>query len=308
MRWTTTRASASPCGWVLCPVPLPHARCPQHSKPRFALAFLLNARCAQVRPIGAVPGHGTKVCTVCQDNQVTVFQEDQVVYSASYDHVYDQDSEQVTDRLSPPPLARLAIARVAVAAAPPRAARCRAALGGSNPTRCTAPSAQNAIFEDCCLPLIHSFFDGYNATILAYGQTGSGKTFTMGTADTVGVTDDMLGIIPRAILQLFEEVDERQEQISIEVKASFLEIYNEEIKDLLAPGGRNQEGRQNIMIRESPDGSINVNGLTEVVVSSCADTLALLQTGATSRTTGSTLMNSVSSRSHGIFTLSLEQR
>ena len=130
----------------------------------------------------------------------------------------------------------------------------------------------------------------------------------MGTADTVGLDDSELGIIPRAIQQLFEEVDERREQISITVQASFLEIYNEEIKDLLAPGGRAQEGRQNIMIRESPDGSINVSGLTEVVVSSCADTLALLQTGATSRTTGSTLMNSVSSRSHGIFTLSLEQR
>ena len=169
-------------------------------------------------------------------------------------------------------------------------------------------SVQYEIFSDCCLPLIHSFFDGYNATILAYGQTGSGKTFTMGTADTTGVDDDTLGIIPRAIARVFEDVDERQEQISITVKASFLEIYNEEIKDLLVPGGRAGEGRQSIMIRESPDGSINVNGLTEVVVSSCADTLALLQVGATSRTTGSTLMNSVSSRSHGIFTLSLEQR
>lgn len=130
----------------------------------------------------------------------------------------------------------------------------------------------------------------------------------MGTADTTGVDDEDLGIIPRAIARVFEDVNERQEQISITVKASFLEIYNEEIKDLLAPGGRAAEGRQSIMIRESPDGSINVNGLTEVVVSSCDDTLALLQSGATSRTTGSTLMNSVSSRSHGIFTLSLEQR
>ena len=57
---------------------------------------------AQVRPIDAVPGHGTRVCTACQDNQVTVFQEDQVVYSASYDHVYDQDSDQVrTPRPTP---------------------------------------------------------------------------------------------------------------------------------------------------------------------------------------------------------------
>ena len=54
-----------------------------------------------MRPIDAVPGHGTRVCTACQDNQVTVFQEDQVVYSASYDHVYDQDSDQVRS-LAPP--------------------------------------------------------------------------------------------------------------------------------------------------------------------------------------------------------------
>ena len=56
---------------------------------------------AQVRPIDAVPGHGTRVCTACQDNQVTVFQEDQVVYSASYDHVYDQDSDQVRSPAHP---------------------------------------------------------------------------------------------------------------------------------------------------------------------------------------------------------------
>eukprot|EP01046_Picozoa_sp_COSAG06_P015047 COSAG06_NODE_952_length_11333_cov_2.718355_5_plen_1388_part_00 len=256
---------------------------------------LATCDAVQVRPIDAVPGHGTKVCTACQDNQVTVFQEDQVVYSATYDHVYDQNSEQVI--ADPAPAARLrALAAAAPAAVPNRRTR----------WMCCPP--QGIIFSDCCLPLIHSFFDGYNATILAYGQTGSGKTFTMGTADTSGVGDESLGIIPRAIGRVFEDVDERQEQISITVKASFLEIYNEEIKDLLAPGGRAAEGRQSIMIRESPDGSINVNGLTEVVVSSCADTLALLQTGATSRTTGSTLMNSVSSRSHGIFTLSLEQR
>jgi hypothetical protein len=204
---------------------------------------------------------------------VTVFADDQVVYSATYDHVYDQNSEQVCEHT-----------------------RRFAAHAFASVLTWARWSPQYDIFSDCCLPLIHSFFDGYNATILAYGQTGSGKTFTMGTADTTGVDDENLGIIPRAIARVFEDVDERQEQISITVKASFLEIYNEEIKDLLTPGGRAAEGRQSIMIRESPDGSISVNGLTEVVVSSCDDTLALLQSGATSRTTGSTLMNSVSSR------------
>ena len=129
----------------------------------------------------------------------------------------------------------------------------------------------------------------------------------MGSADTAGLPEQALGIIPRAVARVFTDVEERQEQISITVKASFLEIYNEEIKDLLAPAGM-QRDRTNIMIREAPDGTISVNGLTEVVVSSCADTLQLLEAGAIARTTGSTLMNSVSSRSHAIFTLSLEQR
>ena len=116
----------------------------------------------------------------------------------------------------------------------------------------------------------------------------------MGSADTAGLPEQALGIIPRAVARVFTDVEERQEQISITVKASFLEIYNEEIKDLLAPAGM-QRDRTNIMIREAPDGTISVNGLTEVVVSSCADTLQLLEAGAIARTTGSTLMNSVSS-------------
>eukprot|EP01047_Picozoa_sp_COSAG01_P052901 COSAG01_NODE_5611_length_4146_cov_4.419323_2_plen_1110_part_00 len=144
--------------------------------------------------------------------------------------------------------------------------------------------------------------------ILPYIRKGSGKTFTMGTSDTAGVEPDELGIIPRAIAQVFATVEERQEQMSITVKASFLEIYNEEVKDLLAPASGTGHAPRNIMIRENKDGSIVVNGLTERVVSSAEHTLQCLQHGAQFRTTGSTLMNAVSSRSHAIFTLSLEQR
>ena len=70
-------------------------------------ALKLGIACVwQVRPIDAVPGHGTKVCTACLDNQVTVFQDDQVVYSATYDHVYDQNSEQVSAGCRPAASAR----------------------------------------------------------------------------------------------------------------------------------------------------------------------------------------------------------
>ena len=152
---------------------------------------LATCDAVQVRPIDAVPGHGTKVCTACQDNQVTVFQEDQVVYSATYDHVYDQNSEQVI--ADPAPAARLrALAAAAPAAVPNRRTR----------WMCCPP--QGIIFSDCCLPLIHSFFDGYNATILAYGQTGSGKTFTM-----EGPMDDR-GVYFRSMQELFEVIVSRQ--------------------------------------------------------------------------------------------------
>ena len=76
-------------------------------------------------------------------------------------------------------------------------------------------------------------FKGYNATILAYGQTGSGKTFTMGSSNHYGVSEQDLGIIPRVIREIFNEINVRKTQAEFLVKVTYLEIYNEEIIDLL---------------------------------------------------------------------------
>ncbi len=76
-------------------------------------------------------------------------------------------------------------------------------------------------------------FQGFNATVLAYGQTGSGKTWTMGSGYTMGLSDEQYGIIPRVIRLIFHEVEKRKGKTEFIIKCSFLEIYNEELNDLL---------------------------------------------------------------------------
>ena len=101
---------------------------------------------------------------------------------------------------------------------------------------------QQDVFEICVKNLVLGCFQGYNATVLAYGQTGSGKTFTMGSGYTIGIKEEELGIIPRVIKLIFEEVEKRKNKADIVIKCAFLEIYNEELHDLLdhqamGPGG-----------------------------------------------------------------------
>ena len=92
---------------------------------------------------------------------------------------------------------------------------------------------QANVFDVCVKNLVLGCFSGYNATVLAYGQTGSGKTFTMGSGYTIGIKDTELGIIPRVIKLIFEEVDKRKHKADITIKCTFLEIYHEELHDLL---------------------------------------------------------------------------
>lgn len=194
-------------------------------------------------------------------------------------------------------------------------------------------STQKSIFEECVLPLMDKFIQGYNITILAYGQTGSGKTFTMGTGLEGAVNEDFLGIIPRAVGFIFNylyqeqsksgdrstsmQIDstfdasasgQQQKDIpsSFEMYVSFLEIYNEDIIDLLSPHS-NVIKRPPLMIREDLSGEIYLAGLKEEPISCSEDIFDLLKKGTLCRTTGSTDMNLNSSRSHAIFTLVLRQ-
>lgn len=104
------------------------------------------------------------------------------------------------------------------------------------------PSRQQAIFDGCVKNLVLGCFAGFNATVLAYGQTGSGKTHTMGSGYTIGIKEEELGIIPRVIRLIFDEVDKRKHKAEFIIKCSFLEIYNEELNDLLEPGTVSAQG------------------------------------------------------------------
>jgi hypothetical protein len=126
-------------------------------------------------------------------------------------------------------------------------------------------STQIEVYEELAIPLLDKFFDGYNATILAYGQTSSGKTHTMGTGCAHDYNNDAVGIIPRAINELFERIYHAQQSRSstrYQVRVSFLEIYNEELIDLLSESGL----RSQVQIREDPRGNIYWTGVREVLV------------------------------------------
>ncbi|GBC24957.2 uncharacterized protein OCT59_009458 [Rhizophagus irregularis] len=168
---------------------------------------------------------------------------------------------------------------------------------------------QEEVFQECASPLIDKMVEGYNVTILAYGQTGSGKTYSMGTAVD---GSNIQGIIPRAIRKLFADLHERKEQnpfYEFEVYVSFLELYNEDLIDLLNPQSRenNKKGKNDLMIREDANGQIYLSGVKEVQVSNPDELLGQLQKGSLYRTVASTDMNMVSSRSHAIFSVILKQ-
>ncbi|CAM9741982.1 unnamed protein product, partial [Discosporangium mesarthrocarpum] len=164
---------------------------------------------------------------------------------------------------------------------------------------------QKLLYEDCVTPLLEAFFEGFNATILAYGQTGSGKTYTMGSASSLRLSEEEQGIIPRVINSMFDMIRDSQEQrlhVVYTIRCQFLEIYGEDLHDLLEPAG------SSVTIREGESGEVNVHGAKEELVQGAEDMAMLLERGSLCRTTGSTLMNAHSSRSHAIFTVLLEQR
>ncbi|KAI9247359.1 P-loop containing nucleoside triphosphate hydrolase protein, partial [Sporodiniella umbellata] len=224
-------------------------------------------------------------------------------------------------------------------------------------------STQEQVFSTVASNFVDRFVDGYNVTILAYGQTSSGKTYTMGTAidNQSGANSEQEGIIPRAMLALFDKIqgfqgntpqrtafqkrpagqqyglrsptksfssnlksrpasiitpprcgsnltppvstDEKSTRYTVLV--SFIEIYNEELIDLLNPAPPCE--RAPVTIREDTKGHIIWTGLKEVAVSNAEDVLKYLQMGTENRATGSTDMNAKSSRSHAIFSVTLKQ-
>ncbi|NWW87175.1 KIF4 protein, partial [Rhynochetos jubatus] len=164
---------------------------------------------------------------------------------------------------------------------------------------------QEEVFNIAVAPLIRGIFKGYNATVLAYGQTGSGKTYSMGGTYTAKQEHEPnVGVIPRVIKLLFKEKEQRQDWEFV-LKVSYLEIYNEDILDLLCSS---RDRSSQISIREDPKEGIKIVGLTERNVTCAQDTVSCLEQGNNSRTVASTAMNSQSSRSHAIFTICIDQK
>ncbi|XP_039622470.1 kinesin family member 4 isoform X2 [Polypterus senegalus] len=163
---------------------------------------------------------------------------------------------------------------------------------------------QEEVFNTSVVPLLTGLFKGYNATVLAYGQTGSGKTFSMGgTYTSAQENEPSVGVIPRVIKRLFQEKSKRQD-CETTFSVSYLEIYNEEILDLLCTA----KDKPSINIREDPKEGIKIVGLTEKDVCSAPEMVGCLEQGNAARTVASTAMNSASSRSHAIFTITIELR
>lgn len=148
-----------------------------------------------------------------------------------------------------------------------------------------------------------SVLNGFNGTIFAYGQTGTGKTFTMlGNYLSNDSNDVTMGIIPRAVKQIFEECAEQFDEFDFEISVSFIQIYMEMIQDLLDPD--NQE----IRIREDLVNGVYVSGVVWVPVKSLKQAMRIFDQGEKNRATAFTSLNAHSSRSHAVFMVKIEKR
>uniref|UniRef100_A0A663EHX5 Kinesin family member 13B n=1 Tax=Aquila chrysaetos chrysaetos TaxID=223781 RepID=A0A663EHX5_AQUCH len=157
-------------------------------------------------------------------------------------------------------------------------------------------AGQDVVFKCLGENILQNAFEGYNACIFAYGQTGSGKSYTMmGTADQPG-------LIPRLCSGLFERAQkEENEEQCFKVEVSYMEIYNEKVRDLLDPKG----SRQSLKVREHSVYGPYVDGLSKLAVASYKDIESLMSEGNKSRTVAATNMNEESSRSHAVFKIIL---
>ena len=175
--------------------------------------------------------------------------------------------------------------------------------------------SQYTVFENSTKFLIDGVVNGYNATVFAYGATGAGKTYTMLGNDTNP------GIMPLTLRELFNKVNSFNDR-EYKLKFWYLEIYNENIRDLLKFMGRNNSSNnlnntdnnislttnEYLDLREDPERGVVVNGITEVNVTNSNDMLKILKRGNRNRTQEATGANETSSRSHAILQVSVEYK
>lgn len=159
---------------------------------------------------------------------------------------------------------------------------------------------QSDIFDFSIRPTVDDILNGYNGTVFAYGQTGAGKSYTMmGTSiDDEGGR----GVIPRIVEQIFASIMSSPSTIEYTVRVSYMEIYMERIRDLLAPQN------DNLPVHEEKNRGVYVKGLLEIYVSSVQEVYEVMRRGGNARAVAATNMNQESSRSHSIFVITITQK
>ncbi|KAL4537858.1 hypothetical protein Ndes2526B_g04278 [Nannochloris sp. 'desiccata'] len=166
-------------------------------------------------------------------------------------------------------------------------------------------TTQERLYDSAISPIVDEVLQGFNCTIFAYGQTGTGKTHTMtGDINDAASIAEGAGVIPRAVGQIFNHLESIGGASEYTVKCCFLELYNEEITDLLAMG---TSCDPKIRILEDRSGVV-MQGLEEPHVKTAADIFTLLETGNARRRTAETLLNKQSSRSHSVFIVTVSVR
>ncbi|KAM8710099.1 hypothetical protein ACLKA7_016833 [Drosophila subpalustris] len=159
-------------------------------------------------------------------------------------------------------------------------------------------SNQLDLYVDTARPIVDKVLEGYNGTILAYGQTGTGKTYTMsGNPDS----PQTKGIIPNAFAHIFGHIAKARENQKFLVRVSYMEIYNEEVRDLLG-----KDVSKSLEVKERPDIGVFVKDLSGYVVHNADDLENIMRLGNKNRAVGATKMNQESSRSHAIFSITVE--
>ncbi|KAK6635104.1 hypothetical protein RUM44_000353 [Polyplax serrata] len=166
----------------------------------------------------------------------------------------------------------------------------------NNPETCS----QEAVYKEIGLEVLESMFSGYNACVLAYGHSASGKTYTM-----MGLPDDP-GLTPRICQGLFNKVGTKP-KIQFHVAVSFLEIYNEKVRDLLVKDDGSGTDNFSLRVREHPKLGPYVQDLSHHLVADKSRLMELLEFGNKRRRTAATENNVYSSRSHAVFTLWFKQ-
>ncbi|KAL9000138.1 MAG: hypothetical protein Q9169_001213 [Polycauliona sp. 2 TL-2023] len=199
--------------------------------------------------------------------------------------------------------------------------------------------AEQDIVWDYLHDSVDAFIQGFNVSVLAYGQSGSGKSYTMGTSGPAEQSDShLMGIVPRAAAALFNQLAgppplrrhgssglrtptrysttspptlsnlaRANAHENWQLKATYVEIYNEQLRDLLVPDSVPPGERATVVIREDK-GRILLTGLHQIPINSVEDLLNALNFGSSIRQTDATAINAKSSRSHAVFSLNLVQR